>query len=197
MGDVLQANQAVWRNTVTTFKSQFTRLDKLINDAKLCANNLTDAASNVSVKDTKKLVDPLKRKLELVNNYVTSLHTLLPSAAGEAQDPVYNVERLTATLTECMDRAEAGNLEFATFLEIIADMETADAAKESKPTKAGTGASRDTRAPEIKGVATALKPEELTSSIAAHDISIWVEQWSEFKDNSSFCRLGEASTLLT
>ena len=130
MADVLQANQAVWRNTVTTFKSQFTRLDKLINDAKLCANNLTDAASNVSVKDVKKLVDPLKRKLELVNNYVTSLHTLLPSAAGEPQDPIYNVERLTGELTQCMDRVEAANWECSTFLEIIADVETADAAKE-------------------------------------------------------------------
>ena len=74
-------------------------------------------------------------------------------------------------------------------------METADAAKESKPAKVGTGTTGGSRAPEIKGVATALKPEELTSSIAAHDISMWVEQWSEFKDNSSFSKLGEASII--
>ena len=178
MGDVLQANQAIWKNTLTAFRNQFTRLDKLMNDAKLCANNLADPASDVTVKEARKLVDPLKRKLELVNNYITSLHSLLPLAAGDDEDQVYNVERLTAQLTECMDRAEAGNLEFATFLDAIADVETAAAAKESKPATASTGAPRDARAPEIKGVATALKPEELTSSIAAHDISIWVEQWS-------------------
>ena len=63
MTDALQANQAVWQNTVTTFKSQFTRLDKLINDARVCSNNLADPDSPVSLKDAKKLVDPLKRKL--------------------------------------------------------------------------------------------------------------------------------------
>ena len=62
-------------------------------------------------------------------------------------------------------------------------METTDAAKESKQAKVGTSTPRESRAPEIKGVATSLKPEELTSSIAAHDISMWVEQWSELKDN--------------
>ena len=42
------------------------------------------------------------------------------------------------------------------------------------------------RAPEIKGVATTLKPVELTSSIQAHDMTAWREQWEEFKDNSVF-----------
>ena len=116
MADALQANQAVWQNTVTTFKSQFTRLDKLINDARICSNNLTDPESPISLKDAKKMVDPLKRKLELVSNYVTALHTLLPSAAGAPEDPLYNVDRLTAELTQCMDRAEAANLECSTFL---------------------------------------------------------------------------------
>ena len=61
MADALQANQAVWRNTVTTFKSQFTRLDKLINDARNCSNNLMDPESPVSLKDAKEMVDPLKK----------------------------------------------------------------------------------------------------------------------------------------
>ena len=130
----------------------------------------------------------------MVNNYITPLHSILPLAAGPDDDPVHSVERLTAQLSECMERAEIGNLDLAEFLETIVDAET-DAAKESKPAAAGGGASKDTRAPEIKGVATALKPEELTSSIAAHDISVWVEQWNEYKENSSFSKLGEKSVI--
>ena len=92
-----------------------------------------------------------------------------------------------------MDRVEAANVECAGFYEIIMDAE-ADAAKESKPATAGR-TPREERAPEIKGVATALKPDELTSSVAAQDISLWVEQWTEFKENSSFSKLGVASII--
>merc|ERR1712002_490233 len=92
-----------------------------------------------------------------------------------------------------MERAKLGNLELTTFLEAIEEAEI-HAVKESKPATAGGGV-KDTRAPEIKGVASALKPEELTSSIAAHDITLWVEQWNEYKENSAFSKLGEKSII--
>ena len=131
MAGDLRANQTVWRNTITTYKSQFTRLEKLLVDARQCTKDLTDPASGVTLKDAKKLVDPIKRKLELVNNYVTSLHTLLPAAAGPDEDQQYNVEKLTVELNTCMDRVEAANVECASFYEIINNMET-DTTKESK-----------------------------------------------------------------
>ena len=56
----------------------------------------------------------------------------------------------------------------------------------------GTGGPR---APELKGVATTLKPVELTSSIAAYDMTVWVEQWNEFKENSAFSKQGEKSVI--
>ncbi len=44
-------------------------------------------------------------------------------------------------------------------------------------------------------MATTLKPEELTSSIQAHDMTAWREQWTEFKDNSAFSKLGDKSVI--
>merc|ERR1712215_405093 len=49
--------------------------------------------------------------------------------------------------------------------------------------------------PEIKGVATTLKPVELTVSIQAHEMTAWREQWTEFRDNSAFSAHGEAAVL--
>merc|ERR1712240_672901 len=57
---------------------------------------------------------------------------------------------------------------------------------------AGGGARRP---PEIKGVANALKPVELTISIQAHEMTAWREQWEEFRDNLAFSNFGEKSVL--
>ena len=90
-----------------------------------------------------------------------------------------------------------GNQELTIFLEAIQEWEI-HAKREPKPdgvdAEAGGGAG-GTRAPELKGMASALKPEELTSSIAAHDMTVWVEQWNEFKDNSAFSKQGEKSII--
>ena len=61
MADVTQANQSIWKNTLAAFRNQFTRLDKLLSDAKLCADNLADPTSNITAKEARKLVEPLKR----------------------------------------------------------------------------------------------------------------------------------------
>ena len=193
MVDIVDANQTIWKNTLAAFRNQFTWMDKLFVEAKLSADNLADPAHSMNAKEAKKLVEPLKRKLELVNNYINSLHSVLPLAAVTEDDGIYSVDRLTAQLDECMERAKQGNLDLTAFLEAIEEAEI-HAVKESKPATAGGGVG-GTRAPEIKGVASALKPEELTSSIAAHDITVWVEQWNEYKENSAFSKLGEKSII--
>ena len=182
---------------MAAFKNQFTRIDKLFVEAKLCATNLADPAHSMNGKEARKLVEPLQRKLELVNNYINSLHTVLPLAAVTENEGQYSVEKLSTRLDEYMERAKMGNQELTTFLEAIEEWEI-HAVKESKPAGAGAGAGGGvggTRAPELKGVASALKPEELTSSIAAHDMSVWVEQWNEFKENSAFSKQGEKSII--
>ena len=186
-------NQTIWKNTVSAFKRQFTQLDKLIADAKQTAKDLADPSHKMNGKEAKKLVEPLQRKLGLVNNYIDHLHKILPLAAVTEDDGIHSVERLSATLDECLDRAKGGNQELTAFLEAIEEWEL----HQKKDTKKGvtSGAVGDTRPPEVKGVATALKPEELTSSIAAHDMSVWVEQWNEFKENSAFSRQGESSII--
>ena len=57
---------------------------------------------------------------------------------------------------------------------------------------AGGGARRP---PEIKGVANALKPVELTVSIQAHEMIAWRVQWVEYRDNLAFSNFGEKSIL--
>ena len=40
-----------------------------------------------------------------------------------------------------------------------------------------------------------LKPEELTVSIQAHEMTAWREQWAAFRDNSAFSTHGDAAVL--
>ena len=151
MAEILKSNQAVWRNTIKAFKNQATRMEKLITEAKHCINDFSDPdMENVTIKDVKKMVDPIGRKLELTGNYVTSLNTLLPAAAREEDDPVYNMDKLTAELTACMDQVEAANAECATFYEIIEDAEKL-IKRESKPDRTGPPP-REEKAPEIKSL---------------------------------------------
>merc|ERR1712115_661128 len=65
-------------------------------------------------------------------------------------------------------------------------------AEGGRGTPAGGGAARPS---EIRGVATMLKPEELTASIQAHEMTVWTEQWAAFCDNSAFGTQGEAAIL--
>ena len=119
MSNSVDENQTIWKNTMAAFKNQFTRMDKFFVEAKLCASNLADSAHSMNGKEARKLVEPLQRKLELVNNNINSLHTVLPLAAVTEDEGQYSVERLSAKLDECMERAKMGNQELTTFLEAI------------------------------------------------------------------------------
>ena len=189
-------NQTLWKNTVTAFKRKFTQLEKLIAEAKQTAKDIVDPTKKVDGKAAKKLVDPIKRKLGLLNKYVDSLHSILPNAAVTDDDGFHSVERLNNALEECLDQARTGNEELMAFLEAIEEWESHQK-KDPKDSKSGvtSGAMVETKPPEIKGVASSLKPEELTSSIAAHDMSLWIEQWNEYKENSVFSRHGECSII--
>ena len=76
-----------------------------------------------------------------------------------------------------MDDAQNGHDELLGLLEEINVWEKHQK-KDSEDTKSGvTGCDgNSTKTSEIKGVASSLKPEELTTSIAAYDMSLWIEQ---------------------
>ena len=102
-------NQTIWKNTVSAFKRQFTQLDKLIAEAKQTAKDIVDPSKKVDGKAAKKLVEPIQRKLGLLNKYVDSLHSIHPNAAVTDDDGIYSVEKLNNVLDGCLDQAKTGN----------------------------------------------------------------------------------------
>ena len=166
-------SQTIWKNTLAAFRRQFTQIDKLMSDAKACAENLKDPTHGMNAKEARKLVGPLQRKLELVNNYVDSLHAILPLAAVTEDEGGFSVNTLSALLDQCMDRTTTGNQDLRAFLDDIEEWESIYTKKEPKPEETRTvygGGTGGPRAPELKVVVTTLKPVELTSSIQAHDM---------------------------
>ena len=59
MANSVDENQTIWKNTMAAFKNQFTQIDKLFVEAKLCATNLADPAHSMNGKEVRKLVEPL------------------------------------------------------------------------------------------------------------------------------------------
>ena len=59
MAEILKSNHTIWWNTIKAFRNQSTRLDKLIADARHLVNDLSDPDSDVTLKDVRKLVDPI------------------------------------------------------------------------------------------------------------------------------------------
>ena len=164
-------------------------LTTLLAEVKQITKDMVDPKKNVDGKAAKMKVDPIKRKLELLNKYVDSLHNILSSAAV-TDDGTWGVTNLNNILAKCLDDAQTGNEELLGLLEAIEDWESHQK-KDSKDTKTGVagGDGSSTKPSEIKGVATSLKPEELTTSIAAYDMSLWIEQWNEYKNNSVFLNM--------
>ena len=194
MADTLKSNQAVWKNTIKVFWSQLTQMEKMVATAKQCVKDFEDPDKGIGIRDVKRIVDPIVRKLELLNNYVTSMTALLPATAGEDTDTM-NMDNLSKELTSCMELVEHSQNECAAFYHYIEDVEMT-IKKEMKLGRTGTPAtSREDRTFEVKGIASALKPEKLTTSVAAQDISLWLERWEEYKLNSLFCKVSEKSIL--
>ena len=180
MGDSVAENQSTWKNTLTAFKRQFTLIDRLIADAKACSIKLKNPNDRTDAKQVRILVGPIQHKLGLITKYVDSLHDILPRAAVTDDEGGWCVNALSAQLEQCMERTTTGNQDLRVFIDDIEEWESIHTKKEPKPEEMRTvgsgGGAGVPRAPEIKGVATTLKPVELISSIQAHDMSAWVEQ---------------------
>ena len=193
--DLRDVNQSKWTNTVTAFKRQYTMLTTLLTEVKQITKDMVDPKKKVDGKAAKMKVDPIKRKVELLDKYVESLHTILPNAAV-IDEGTWGVTALNTILEKCMNDAQHGHDELLGLLEEISVWEKHQK-KDSEDTKTGvtSGDGGSAKTSEIKGVATSLKPEELTTSIAAYDMSLWIEQWNEFKNNSVFSKHGEESII--
>ena len=180
MGDIEDC-QTKWSNTNTSFKRQFTIIDRLIGEAKACTVKLQDPEDRTEAKHARMLVDPIEHKLGLIKKYIDKLYELLPDAAPASEGGQWSVDALSAVLEANMDRHTAGNKELRGFKDAIEEWELIHT-KEAKPTGRtletggrAPGGGGAVRAPEIKGVATTLKPVELTISIQAHEMTAWRE----------------------
>ena len=174
MGDSVVENQSMWKNTLTAFKRQFTLIDRLIADAKACSIKLKDPNDRTEAKQARILVGPIQHKLGLITKYVDTLHDILPNAAVTDDEGGWCVNALSAQLEQCMERTTTGNQELRAFIDDIEEWESIHTKTEPKPearTVGSDGGAGAPRAPEIKGVATTLKPVELTSSIQAPDMT--------------------------
>ena len=116
--DLRDVNQSKWTNTVTAFKRQYTMLTTLLTEVKQITKDMVDPKKKVDGKAAKMKVDPIKRKLELLNKYVDSLHNILPSAAV-IDEGTWGVTTLNITLSKCMDDAQNGHDELLGLLEEI------------------------------------------------------------------------------
>ena len=161
-------------------------MNNLLTEVKQIAKDMVDPRKKVDGKTAKMKVDPIKKKLEILDKYVESLSTILPDA-GFLDEGTWGVTALNTTLDKHMSEAQTGHDELRSLLEEISVWENHQK-KDPEDVKTGvaSGEGGSVKASEIKGVATSLKPEELTSQLAAYDMSLWIEQWDEFKNNSVF-----------
>ena len=190
--ETMSEDQTKWKNTLAAFRRQFTQIDKLLANAKVVSNNLKEPRHEMNAKQARRHIEPIEHKLGLVKNYVESLHGVLPLVSVDDEISVWNLDALGATLENCMERHTTGNMELRAFIDDIEEWESIHTKIEKKPDRTGSGGGTDEpRAPELKGVATTLKPEELTSSIQAHEMTAWREQWTKLKNNSAFSKHGK------
>ena len=75
--------QTRWKNTYTTFKRQFTLIDGLIAEAKICSAKLQDPEDETEGKDARVLIEPIEHKLGLIKKYIDKLCEILPEAASD------------------------------------------------------------------------------------------------------------------
>ena len=150
-------------------------MDKLLATAHKRAKDFTDPENRITLRELKRDVNPIGRKLEILNTYVTSMTPLLPLAAGDDEDTM-NMDAISKELAGCMEALEKAQVECSEFYGIIEDFEEAEKKKKEVKTDRSSARPRDDdKPPEIKGITSALKPEELTTSVAAQDIALWLE----------------------
>ena len=60
--------EKLWNNTYSTYKRQFTMIDGLIAETKVCSNKLHDSEDETEGKDARCLIEPIEHKLGLIKN---------------------------------------------------------------------------------------------------------------------------------
>ena len=116
--DLRDVNQTKWTNTVTAFKRQYTMLTTLLAEVKQITKDMVDHRKKVDGKTAKTKVDPIKKKLEILDKYVESLSTILPDA-GFLDEGTWGVTALNTTLDKHMSEAQTGHDELRSLLEEI------------------------------------------------------------------------------
>ena len=117
--ELREKHQSKWTNTVTAFKRQHTMMKDLLAEVKLIAKEMVDPRKKVDGKSAKQKVDPIKRKLEILDKYVDALSMILPDAAFLDEGNTWGVTALNTTLDKCMNEAQAGHDDFQGVLEQI------------------------------------------------------------------------------
>ena len=107
--DLRERHQSKWTNTVTAFKRQHTMMKDLLTEVKLITKEMVDPRKKVDGKSAKQKVDPIKRKLEILDKYVDALSMILPDAAFLDEGNTWGVTALNTTLDKCMNDAQAGH----------------------------------------------------------------------------------------
>ena len=76
MGDIEDC-QTKWSNTNTSFKRQFTIIDRLIGEAKACTVKLQDPEDRTEAKHARMMIDPIEHKLGLIKKYIDSVASMV------------------------------------------------------------------------------------------------------------------------
>ena len=80
----------------------------LLTEVKQITKEMVDPRKKVDGKSAKQKVDPIKRKLEILDKYVDTLSTILPDAAF-LDEGTWGVTALNTTLDKCMNDAQTGH----------------------------------------------------------------------------------------
>ena len=83
-------------------------LTTLLTEVKQITKDMVDPRKKVDGKTAKTKVDPIKRKVELLDKYVESLTTILPNAAV-LDEGTWGVTALNTILDKCMNDAQTGH----------------------------------------------------------------------------------------
>ena len=150
------ANEA-WKNAKKSFKSQNTQLDNKIIAAEMEIKRCLDK-EEPTIKEyinCESMSDGCKTKVQLLDNYILKMSDL--AGWGTAEGGEDSVDARNTYVSHCEDSVQKSKSSYKMMLTNLKELE-------KKAKKTGDG---NTTTAQLKGTANALKPEVLTSSIAA------------------------------
>ena len=141
--ETMSEEQTKWKNTLAAFRRQFTQIDKLPANAKVVSNNLKEPRHEMNAKLARRHIEPIEHKLDLVKDYVESLHGVLPLVSVDDETSGWSLDALGATLDSCMERHTTGNMELRAFIDDIEEWESIHIKTEKKTDRTGSGGGTD------------------------------------------------------